>query len=121
MENITSGVSAIILCTIIYCFSWRKFNSKQYTFSIFLLLLAGLILRIYISSDFYLHSWDERFHALVAKNLINHHLKPTLYDNPILQYDYKCWVGNHIWVHKQPLSLWTIALSLWIFGINEIA
>lgn len=84
-------------------------------------MVCGLALRIYTSSDFFLHTWDERYHALVAKNLINHPLTPTLYDNPILPYDYKNWVGNHIWVHKQPLPLWTMSASMWLFGVNEIA
>jgi 4-amino-4-deoxy-L-arabinose transferase-like glycosyltransferase len=84
-------------------------------------MVCGLALRIYTSSDFFLHNWDERYHALVAKNMIQHPLTPTLYDNPILPYDYKNWTGNHIWVHKQPLPLWTMAVSMWLFGINEIA
>ena len=84
-------------------------------------MVCGLALRIYTSSDFFLHTWDERYHALVAKNLIQHPLTPTLYDNPILPYEYKNWTGNHIWVHKQPIPLWGIALSLRIAGINEFA
>ncbi len=84
-------------------------------------MVCGLALRVYTSSDFFLHTWDERYHALVAKNLINHPLTPTLYDNPILPYDYKNWGGNHIWVHKQPIPLWTMAASMWLFGVNEIA
>lgn len=86
-----------------------------------MLLLGGLVLRIYTSSDFFLHTWDERYHALVAKNIINHPFVPTLYENPILPYDYKNWTANHIWLHKQPLSLWFMAASLYLFGINEIA
>ncbi|MFN5334033.1 MAG: ArnT family glycosyltransferase [Bacteroidota bacterium] len=89
--------------------------------AVLLLMVCGLALRIYTSSDFFLHTWDERYHALVAKNLINHPLTPTLYDNPILTYDYKNWAGNHIWVHKQPLPLWTMSASMWLFGVNEIA
>lgn len=52
---------------------------------------------------------------------MNHPLKPTLYDNPILPYDYRNWVGNHVWVHKQPLPLWIMSASMWLFGVNEIA
>ena len=84
-------------------------------------MVCGLALRIYTSSDFFLHTWDERYHALVAKNFIHHPLTPTFYHNPILPYDYKNWTGNHIWVHKQPLALWTMAGSMWLFGVNEIA
>jgi 4-amino-4-deoxy-L-arabinose transferase len=53
--------------------------------------------------------------------MIQHPLMPTLYDNPLLSYDYKSWIANHIWVHKQPLPLWGMALSMWLFGVNEIA
>lgn len=85
------------------------------------IILSGFIFFLFTSSDFFLHVWDERYHALVAKNLIKHPFYPTLYENPILAYDYKMWVGNHIWVHKQPLPLWLMAGSMKIFGINELA
>ena len=83
--------------------------------------MVGLALRFRLSQDKCLHKWDERFHALVAKNLINHPLEPTLYENPLLNYDYKEWYSNHIWVHKQPLPLWLIATSYRIFGVTELA
>lgn len=53
--------------------------------------------------------------------MIDSPLKPMLYDNPVLDYNYKDWSTSHIWLHKQPLPLWTIAGSLYCFGINEIA
>ena len=84
-------------------------------------MTCGLLLRIYTATDLFLHPWDERYHALVAKNLIEHPLRPALYDNTILPYDYTYWAGNHIWLHKQPVPLWTMALSMSVFGINEIA
>jgi len=71
--------------------------------------------------DPYLHIWDEQYHALVAKNLIDNPLYPVLYKNPVLDYDYKLWSDNYIWLHKQPLFLWQIALSMKIFGINEFS
>ena len=76
---------------------------------------------MFVGCDFFLHEWDERFHALVAKNLIHHFFIPTLYDNPILPYDYKNWTGNYIWLHKQPLPLWSMAFCMKLFGVNEIA
>ena len=111
----------MILCGIGYCLSLRHYSKNNYTIAVLLLMFSGLALRIYTSCDFFLHAWDERYHALVAKNLINHPLMPTLYDNPILPYDYKNWTGNHIWVHKQPLPLWIMSVSMWLFGVNEIA
>jgi 4-amino-4-deoxy-L-arabinose transferase-like glycosyltransferase len=121
MSNLVFGILTILMCATGYFFSWRYWTKDNYKIAILLLVICGLLLRIYTSADFFLHAWDERYHALVAKNLIRHPLIPTLYDNPVLTYDYKSWVANHIWVHKQPLPLWGMAASMWLFGVNEIA
>lgn len=89
--------------------------------AVFLLMLGGFSLRLFASADFFLHPWDEAFHALASKHMIWHPLVPTLYDTPLLPYDYRNWTGNYIWVHKQPLPLWTMAVSMFLFGVNEIA
>jgi 4-amino-4-deoxy-L-arabinose transferase-like glycosyltransferase len=121
MSNLLFGILTILISAIGYFFSWKYWTKDNYKIAILLLVICGLFLRIYTSADFFLHSWDERYHALVAKNLIRHPFIPTLYDNPVLNYDYKSWVANHIWVHKQPLPLWGMAASMWLFGVNEIA
>lgn len=98
------------------------FNIKyKFNIALLLLIVGGFILRILISSDMYLHPNDEKFHALVAKNMTQHPLTPTLYDNPIHDVDYRDWAANHIWLHKQPLPLWAMATSISIFGNNEFA
>ena len=79
---------------------------------IFLYLFAALL-------DPFLWLWDERFHALVAKNLMKHPLLPTLYDDILVGMKYDRWDRYHFWVHKQPLFLWQIALSFKLFGVNE--
>ncbi len=71
--------------------------------------------------DPFLNLWDERFHALVAKNLMNHPLLPTLYDDPLVNMAYDRWDRYYIWLHKQPLFLWQIAVSFKIFGVSEFA
>ncbi len=86
-----------------------------------LIVVVGLILRVRLSQDKCLHKWDERFHALVGKNTMEHPLKPTLYKTPVLDYDYKQWYSNHIWLHKPPLPLWTIACSFRILGASEFS
>jgi 4-amino-4-deoxy-L-arabinose transferase-like glycosyltransferase len=121
MCNLLFGIFTITFCAIGYFFSWRYWTKDNYKIALFLLVICGLALRIYTSSDFFLHTWDERYHALVAKNLIQHPFLLTLYDNPILAYDYKDWSANYIWLHKPPLPLWTMATSMWLFGVNEIA
>lgn len=101
---------------------YRGYIRKNTESELFLLLLTGLALRLLMASvDPFLQDWDERFHALVAKNLINHPLQPMLRVSPIMPYKMENWCCNHIWVHKQPLFLWQMALSMTIFGINEIA
>lgn len=121
MSNLGFGILTVLLCFIGYYFAYKSFKQNNYTSAILLILLCGLFLRIFISADLYLHTWDERYHALVAKNLINHPLTPTLRSNPLLPYDYKNWVDNHIWLEKPPIPLWSMAISMSIFGVNEIA
>lgn len=121
MENLTGGIIVIVFCIIGFFFSWKFFKKEEYKKSLFLIILCGLLLRIFVGLDFYLHEWDERYHALVAKNLIKHPLKPTLYDEPLFPYDYKEWSGNHVWLAKPPMPLWLMAASIYFFGNNEIA
>jgi 4-amino-4-deoxy-L-arabinose transferase-like glycosyltransferase len=109
-----------------------KIKKKQYTNSVnplikhkhslilFLVLFIGFLLCYRTSRDQYLHKWDERYHALVAKNMMQHPLKPTLYETPLLKYDHKVWYANHIWLHKQPLPLWLISFSYYLFGIGDL-
>lgn len=117
--DIWNNIGAVELQWILFIV--QSASKSNFKIAIFLLVILGLFLRLYCSFDFYLHSWDEKFHALVAKNLIGHPFKPTLYDNPVLPYDYTNWTSNHIWLHKQPFSLWSMAFSMWLFGCNEIA
>ena len=115
------GILTVIFGTVAFAFAWWFASKRNYHIAVFLLILGGFILRVYTASDPYLHEWDERYHALVAKNLISDPLKPTLYADPVLPYDYKDWSSNHVWLHKQPLPLWAMAASMSLFGINELA
>lgn len=96
--------------------------TKRHKISLALLGLSGFLLRtIMIRVDPFLQDWDERFHALVAKNMMEFPFYPMLRENPILPYDPGAWCCNHIWVHKQPLFLWQMAISMKIFGVSEIS
>lgn len=119
-ENIFSFITLLgfILFGYTSFYYYKKDNLKL---AIACLMLGGFILRWYAASDFFLHPWDERYHALVAKNLMENPFIPTLYKNPILSYDPSSWNNNHIWLHKQPLPLWTMSLSMLCFGTNELA
>ena len=98
------------------------FSTKNHRWSLILLVLGAFLLRIcMITWDPFLHSWDERYHALVAKNMMQNPFSPMLRMNPILDYKIENWCCNHIWLHKQPLFMWLMSLSMKAFGISEIS
>jgi len=111
----------IIFFATLSLFAIYFYKKQKYRWSLISVVVLGGILRIYCASDQFLHNWDERYHALVSKNLIEHPLKPTLYENPVLPYSKSNWTQNHVWLHKQPLPLWSMAFSMKIFGTNEFA
>jgi 4-amino-4-deoxy-L-arabinose transferase-like glycosyltransferase len=102
-------------------FSFQQAKKGDYRASLILIIATGFVLRLDSCFDFFLHPWDERFHALVAKNMMSHPLIPALYSNPVLNHDFRNWMESPIWLYKPPLALWLIAISLKLFGISETA
>jgi 4-amino-4-deoxy-L-arabinose transferase len=96
-------------------------HRQQWGPAILAVAVAGLWIRGYASADLALHPWDERYHALVSKHLIQTPLTPRLYPTPVLSYDYREWTSNYIWMHKPPLALWLQAASMNVFGVHEFA
>ncbi len=121
MEPLFLGIATLSVVVLGYLIAYRQYAQKHWLAALVLIMLSGLALRLFTASDFFLHPWDERYHALVAKNLIHHPWLPTLYENSVLPLDFKNWTATHIWVHKQPFPLWTMALSMRLFGFNEMA
>lgn len=106
----------LLLCSLI------SYRAGRHQLSFFLLFLGAFGLRFFmIQLDPFLNEWDERYHALVAKSMMTNPFKPTLWPYHVLEYDYKEWAENHVWLHKQPLFLWQMGLSMKLFGVNEIA
>lgn len=99
------------------------FKDKVYRIALFAVTIFGFLLRLITAkSDPFLHSWDERFHALVARNMMHSPFKPMLRAFPVTDnFDINEWCCNHIWLHKQPLFMWQMALSMKAFGVNELA
>ena len=110
-----------IICALAFGLtSIIMFLRGKHGYSILYLFLAGLILRVLAAGlDPFLWTWDEQFHAVVAKKMVKNPFKPMLISNPVLDYDFRNWQGNHIWLHKQPFFLWQIALFFKLFGTNE--
>jgi 4-amino-4-deoxy-L-arabinose transferase-like glycosyltransferase len=109
--------SGFFLLSAVVCF----FFSKK-AIALTLLFIGTLKLGYFMANlDPYLNLWDEQYHALVAKNMLENPFKPTLYNRPLLDYNYQNWTYNHIWLHKQPLFLWQMALSMKTFGVSVIS
>jgi 4-amino-4-deoxy-L-arabinose transferase-like glycosyltransferase len=112
LSFLISGSTIIIVSAFLFQFEKRKS-------ALFLLVIGTFLIGCFIGfMNDYLSTWDEQIHAVVAKNMIHRPFQPMLYTNPLLNYDYKNWPGNHIWLHKPPLFLWQMALSMGIFGVN---
>ena len=117
----TQQINPLILSGVILISSVLLFR-KHKNISLSLLFIGTLFLGYFIANlDHFLILWDEQYHALVAKNLSVDFLKPLLYADPVLDFNYKDWTNNHIWLHKQPLFLWQMALSIKLFGATELA
>jgi 4-amino-4-deoxy-L-arabinose transferase-like glycosyltransferase len=110
----------LVIATVCLMVSLFFQTVNKVNLSVVFLVLTGICVFSFSALlDPFLNLWDERFHALVAKNLMHHPLMPTLYDNPIVSMDYDRWDRYFIWLHKQPLFLWQIALSFKLFGVSE--
>jgi 4-amino-4-deoxy-L-arabinose transferase-like glycosyltransferase len=116
-----AGLVMVLALSACWGLAYLCARREAYGPALALVFLSGCILRLFVGSDAFLNPWDERYHALVARNLLAHPFIPTLYDTPIFAFDYRSWSSNHIWVHKPPLTLWLIAASLRLCGISEVA
>ncbi|MDB5284451.1 MAG: Undecaprenyl phosphate-alpha-4-amino-4-deoxy-L-arabinose arabinosyl transferase [Bacteroidota bacterium] len=121
MPHYFIALAAVTLATVSIICSYFQYRKGNFRISALFLVLAALFLRLYMASDQYLHEWDERYHALVAKNMLDNFFLPKLYKLPLLTYNYRDWSSGYIWLHKQPLPLWCMALSMKLFGVNEFA
>ena len=109
-----AGISLLIASFFI--FYWNK-KWGIYT----LVIASGTLAFFWAYQDPFLNIWDEQQHALVAKHMAENPFYPTLYPKEILPLDNRVWIANHVWIHKQPLFLWQMALSIKLFGANVIA
>ena len=113
-------VVALLALTMVLA-SYRLATRERWMAAAFAVAVAALLLRGYAVSERALNPWDERYHALVAKHLIEQPLAPTLYRDPApSRTDHADWYSNRVWLHKPPLALWSQAASMGIFGVAEL-
>lgn len=111
----------LLVTVLIFVSGILLFRTKR-TIAVALIFVGSCVLGYTMATlDPFLNLWDEQFHALVAKNMMHDPFRPTLYPDALLDYDIENWTANYIWVHKQPLFLWQIALSFKLFGANVLA
>ncbi|MDD5677648.1 MAG: glycosyltransferase family 39 protein [Kiritimatiellae bacterium] len=115
-QALLCAACAFILASLFF------FVNGKTRWSLVWLTAGGLSLSLFASGlDPFLNSWDERFHALVARHMMDAPFRPMLICNPVLPYDYRDWTADHIWVHKPPLFLWQIALAFKLLGVSEFS
>lgn len=107
-----------ILFTVFAVVSYAKFP-KLIPF--FLFLSAVSIAAAFATFSSYFFPWDEQFHALVGKNLISNPWIPKLYSANPLGLKSRIWADSEIWLHKQPLFTWQMALSIKLIGNSVFA
>lgn len=109
-------ISASLLFAAVLTF--RRYGNVALT----LLILGALGMGFFAANlNSFLEIWDEQFHALVAKNMTSSPFTPRLFPEELLAYDHTNWTNNYIWLHKQPLFLWQMALSIKLFGPTVFA
>lgn len=106
------AVGMLWLLVSIYLFS--KNHLKK---ALLFLTLAGFTWRLWMAFvDPFLHSWDEQYHALVAKNMTHDFFHPMLVKDPLLPTEPSYWAFTQTWLHKPPFFMWLMALSIKVFG-----
>lgn len=112
---------AFIVSFVLILISFTLFYQRR-KYSIFFLFLAGISIGLgFALIDPFFHFWDEKPHALVAKNLAETPFHPRLLNSDLVNYYYTNWINNYTWLHKPPLALWQMALSIKLFGASVLA
>lgn len=112
--------SLVAIAMAAVCLGFCVTTQRSHSVRLAAILLAAFVIRADAAMQHGLHPWDERFHAVVAKHLIDAPLTPTLF--PADHGDVSStWESAHVWLHKPPLALWGMAASMSLFGVNEVA
>lgn len=94
---------------------------QRFYFSIsIIIILVGSSIRILAAKHEYIQQWDEAYHALVADNMTINPIEPILLRDLPYSYDSGEWTRARIWLHKPPMAMWLMALSLKMFGRHEL-
>ena len=112
------GVGGALAATGAAFFAARRARSRG---AVWALAVAALFLRVPPAAHLGISPWDERYHALVAKNALAEPFVPKLVAEPLVEPAVDDWRHSHVWLHKPPGMTWLIAFSYAVFGVNELA
>lgn len=105
---------------VVTCAVWQAWKGHTKT-SVVLLTVAAFILRCFAATlDPFLNQWDECFHALVAKRMLDDPFTPQLFAPGVLPTT-EGWTQAGLWLHKPPFFLWQMSASLAVFGLEPWA
>lgn len=113
------GLFVIFLFAALSFFSLRQIFRKRYGSALLLILGLATVLRVFMAGDLFLHDWDERFHANIAKQIFDNPFSPTLYADSVLEYDFARWSESKLFLSKPLLPFWILGSSISLFGANE--
>lgn len=101
--------------------SFRAFILHPSTFILFAILLSSFVLKLHHLGHQSLKPLDEAFHAVVARNMMDHPLWPTLNEGITIPTQPGDWQNGDIWLHKPPMALWQIVISFKTLGVSTFA
>ncbi|HYB11980.1 MAG TPA: glycosyltransferase family 39 protein [Myxococcota bacterium] len=101
--------------------AWWAGSRRRTRLALLALLLAALALRVNLAAHWYLGKWDERYHAVVARHLMDHPLEPTLFEHPLHEVPPEQWLESRVWLTHPTLAMQLMALSMSAFGVDEFA
>ncbi|MEA2626601.1 MAG: hypothetical protein QOD06_2646, partial [Candidatus Binatota bacterium] len=121
MAIILEHVATLVASSTALALAWWSGREGRSGSALFWILVCGFVLRLDLGLHWQLWPWDERYHALVAKNFLADPWTPRLYPETVLPERHGDWTTAGIWLHKPPLASWLLALALGVFGENAVA
>lgn len=93
IELLSSNQLLLIATALVFLLASIALNIyDKHNYSVFFLVASGLSIFSFAALlDPFINMWDERFHALVAKNMMNNPFKPMLYNDPVVNVVYDRW------------------------------
>jgi hypothetical protein len=117
IPQLSLQISTIILSLWLW-YKWDSAENPPRGLTIGMLIGFTSIFLCDIFYDDFVNLWDERFHSLVAKNMRDDLLLPSLYKKPVLGTYTLDWDTTTVWLHKQPFFLWLMSISYKLFGVH---